>query len=123
MNSIFGGWIGVPSNFYYKSTEDIDKVNIFIRNERVKWASEHGKLLEESLILSESEQIFAFCRALLDLQSFKFYLNTITPSATFLGMYFAAQKINQTQNLYGRLFLVRVSSFLLLLFNFNFCES
>lgn len=107
MYSVYGGWIGVPSNYYYKSAEDIDKVNIYIRNEKVKWNSEHGKMLEESLILSESEQIFAFCRSLMDLQSYKLYWKTITPSAVFLSIYFAGQKINQGENLYGRRFMVR----------------
>lgn len=108
MYSIYGAWIGVPSNFYYKSTKDIDKDNICIRNNPMtNWNTEHGKMLEQSLLFSESEQIFAFCQALLDLQSMKIYLNSFTPSAIFLNIYFAAQKINQGQHLYGRLFLVR----------------
>lgn len=107
MHSIYGAWIAVPSNFYYKSTKDIDKANICIRNAPMtNWNSEHGKLLEQSLVLSESEQIFAFCQVLLDLQSLKLYMKSLTPSAIFLAIYFAAQKINQTQHLYGRFFLV-----------------
>lgn len=100
----------MPSNFYYKSVADIDRANIHIRHESVKWGSDHGKLLEESLILTDAEQVFDFCRVLMDLQGYKLYLNTIAPSGVWLAVYLAAQKINQTQNLYGRPALVRTAA-------------
>lgn len=110
LNTIFGGWIGVPSNFYYKSVENIDRANIHVRSSPVQWNTESGKLLEKSLILSEPEQQFAFCRALLNLQGYKLFVNTLVPSSAFFAIYIAGKQINQKQNLYGRLFLVRTTS-------------
>lgn len=85
----------------------------------VKWNGEHGKLLEESLVLSDSEQVFAFCRALLNLQSYKLYFNSIMPTTIFLATYYAGQRINQHQNLYVRPFLVRTHFVLIYIKSFK----
>lgn len=94
--------MGLPWNYSYDTVENIEKQDIRFRNEEIKWNTEQGKLLEESLILSEDEQIFGIFKSILQLQTHRVLLNSIYPSATFIFVYGVGNVINQRLNLYAR---------------------
>lgn len=102
MSSNYFGWVGVPSNYLYETPDDIDKENIRIGQNVVKWNSEDGALLEQAIILTNEEQLFAFCNAVYELNSNKLYYDNLTPSAILLALYAGGVLTNQKQNLYIR---------------------
>lgn len=98
----YGGYIGLPSNYTYKSVNYVDKTNIYIRSEPVDWNSSAGESLAQSLVLNESEQAFGISRAILELQSDKLLLNTILPSLSLTAMYLTAKRLNVTLDLFNK---------------------
>lgn len=119
MKSTNRAWIGIPTNYFYKTTNDVDTRNIFIRSEPVKWHTEYGKQLKQSLILTEDEQIFSFCRAILELKTFKVLINSLIPSFTLMAMYGIGNRINAKLNLYARPFSVNQKNILFLILKLN----
>ena len=101
-----GAILGVPVNYNYADTNDINRAEILLRNEMINWSSENGKLLEKSLVLTEDEQIFSMARAILELHTHKILLNALYPCAASVATYTIANVVNQRLNLYARPFSV-----------------
>lgn len=97
---IYGGRLGLPTNYFCKTIQDVDTQDIVIDDKPINWNSVHGKQLLESLILTEDEQIFAFCRSIFVLQSAKVLVNSIIPPATMMTIYKVGQILNEKQTLY-----------------------
>lgn len=110
MNSNYGGWIGIPINYLYNSTRDIDRFNIKLRTESIDWSSDHGKLLEKSIVLTEDEKMFGILRSILELQNYNHIHTTLVPSATVFGLYVSAQTLNNRYNLFKLPQVVRFES-------------
>ncbi|XP_037949768.1 transmembrane protein 177-like [Teleopsis dalmanni] len=98
----FGSEFGIPVNYSYASPNDIKRSEIRFRDKEINWNSESGKLLEESIVLTEQEQIFSFCKSILQLQTHKILMNSIFPSITFIGMYAVGNYVNLRNNFYAR---------------------
>lgn len=108
MNSTYGGWIGIPINYLYDSTRDIDRMNIKLRTESIDWSSDHGRLLERSIVLTEDEKMFGLLRSILELQNYNHIHTTLVPSATIFGLYVSAQTLNNKYNLFKLPQVVRI---------------
>ncbi|CAG0896034.1 unnamed protein product [Darwinula stevensoni] len=54
-----GAFIGLPVNFAYTSTADVDTFNIKVLNKTVAWETASGAALRSSLILSTAAQHYA----------------------------------------------------------------
>jgi len=104
----FGCALGIPTNFNYDSPKDINKQQVRFRNELIPWSSENGKLLEESLVLTENEKLFAICKSILQLDTHRVLMNSIFPSLTFIFVYSVGIRLNQKLNLYARPLQVRM---------------
>lgn len=89
-----GAWIGVPFNYFYKSTDDIDKSKIQINGKPIDWDSNDGTLLESSLVLTVKEQLFVFCRSLLELDFFKHLYST----SIWAGAWIVARSMAEHNN-------------------------
>lgn len=100
LRSKYCGWVGVPVNYTYRRFDDIDKAEILLCLEKIKWSSEPGKLLEKSLVLTEDEQIFSFSKALLEMQSWKMGWNALTPTISLLSVYGITTSLNSRYNLF-----------------------
>lgn len=106
--SIFHGWVGVPANYFYKTADDIDKQKLLIRNAPIEWDGSVGQQLQDSLVLTEAEQTFAFCRSLLELNSYRLYLNTLIAFSSVIATYALGQYVNEKGKLFKRPFYVSV---------------
>lgn len=104
----FGALVGIPVNFTYTSAAEIDKSDIIVRGKLVDWNSQGGMLLEQSLVLTEDEQIFGLAREILQLQNQKVLLNSLYPCGTITGCYFLASYLNSKMNFFYRPLSLRV---------------
>lgn len=102
-----GAYIGVPINYFYETKDDIDKETIQIRHQKIDWNSEQGKLLQEALVLSDHEKIFAIMKAILETDNPKIIFDSIFPVATVLFIYTLASRINASLKLLARPFMIR----------------
>uniref|UniRef100_T1P9D3 Transmembrane protein 177 n=1 Tax=Musca domestica TaxID=7370 RepID=T1P9D3_MUSDO len=103
----FGAIVGIPANFEYDSVSDIKRSEIRFRDQAIDWKSESGKYLEQALILTEEEQIFAFCKALLQAKSNYVLMNSLFPSLSFLTVYTVGSYLNSSLGLLARPFSLR----------------
>lgn len=101
MNSSYNGWIGIPTNFLYENTNDIDRYNLKIRNESIQWNTKYGELLEKSLVMSDDEKLFGIVRAILQLRNYNFVIDSLIPAACIFGFHTFAQYINRRFSLYA----------------------
>jgi len=115
LKSRYGGWVGIPINYVYNSSTDIEKGDIRVGQTPVKWNTSNGELLENSLVLTEDEQIFGISRSILELRSWKMGTELVFPVVTLLGMYSIAINVNQKFNLYAKHRAVRVGLYQLIL--------
>lgn len=104
----FGALVGIPINYTYTDPSEIDKADFIIRGKPVDWNSKGGQLFEESLVLSEDEQIFGIAREIIQLRSNKVLLNSIYPTATIFMMYTIASGLNSKLRLFYRPLSLRV---------------
>lgn len=102
LKSKHGGWVGIPVNYTYKSRSDIDKLEITLNHEPIKWDSTHGKLLQESMVLKEDEQVFGLARSILELSCWKLHLNILFAPACFAATYALSAKLNDKFQLFSR---------------------
>lgn len=91
--SKFGGLVGIPSNYTYDNTNQIERSEILLKTESVRWGSAEGQKLESALVLSEDEQVFGIAREILMANTYQPAMNVAYPSVcTFfvysLGKYF-----------------------------------
>lgn len=98
-----GALVGIPINFTYTAADEIPKGDIMLKGyEQVNWESEGGKLLQESLIFTEDEQVFGIAREMLELKTNKVLFNSVLPSGAFLMYYSITSGINHAQRLFVR---------------------
>lgn len=100
VNSTYYGWVGIPLNYLYESTLDIDRLNLKLRNEKIDWNCKYGELLEKSLVLTDDEKLFGITRTVLELRNYNHIHSTLIPFGTVFGTYVSAQALNQRLNLF-----------------------
>ncbi|XP_073828751.1 transmembrane protein 177-like [Musca autumnalis] len=110
----FGAIVGVPANFEYDSVNDIKRSEIRFRDQAIDWTSESGRFLEQALILTEEEQIFAFCKALLQAKTQYVLMNSLFPSLSFLTVYTVGSYLNSSLGLLARPFSLRLVMYTIL---------
>lgn len=98
----FGAALGIPVNYAYGSTDEIKRADIRFRDQQIDWTSDSGKLLEKAIVLTEDEQVFGLCKAILQLQTHRVLLNSIYPSLNFLMVYTIGHFLNLRLNLFAR---------------------
>lgn len=96
----FGALVGIPINYTYTDKDEIDKTNIIIRGKPVDWNSKGGKLFEESLVLTEDEQIFGITREMMQLRYNNVLLNSLYPTITLSMMYAMTTTLNSKMRLF-----------------------
>lgn len=89
-------------NYSYDSDKDIERNDIKIRNEQIKWFSENGKVLQSSIVLTEDEQVFGIAKTILEAQSYRVLLNSIYPAATLTFIYAIGHFMNFRLDLFQR---------------------
>lgn len=104
----YGALTGIPINFTYTVPADIDKADIIIRGKPIDWNSQGGKLLEESLVLKEDEQIFAITRELRQLQTNQVFLDSLYSTGTIAAYYIFTSTVNNKMNLFYRPLSLRI---------------
>jgi len=107
LKSRFGGHVGVPANYLYDKISDIERGEIRARDKEINWSSEDGKMLQNSLVLSEIEQVFAITKSIMLLKTHKLLLTSLYPPLCLLSIYGTAHYLNQKMNLYARPLMVR----------------
>ncbi|KAI9579485.1 transmembrane protein 177 [Glossina fuscipes] len=100
--SRFGVKIGIPVNYDYDSIESVKWDQIKYLNKDINWDTENGKLLKHSIVLTEGEQIFGLCKALLQAQAHGVILNSIYPTFSFIMIYTIARYLNLSLGLLAR---------------------
>ncbi len=100
--SRFGGHIGIPTNYLYDTIASIERADMRVRDKEIDWSSEDGKTLQQSLVLSEIEQVFGLARSILLIKTHKLFLNSLYPPVTLMTIYGIGQYLNQRMNLYAR---------------------
>ncbi|KAI5755436.1 hypothetical protein M8J77_016785 [Diaphorina citri] len=93
--------IGIPSNFNYKSEADINP-NVKIESKLIDWNSEEGKILKESLVLSENAQKFAIAQEVYKCDLTSFYLHLSYPALAPGLAYIVADKVHEKMELHKR---------------------
>ncbi|XP_059622343.1 transmembrane protein 177 [Phlebotomus argentipes] len=105
--SHYGALIGIPFNYFYSSEPEIDRTNVKLQTKSVNWNSEDGKLLAESLILKEDEQIYGMAHSILMTSSHQKLLNASYASGSILGVYALGYFINRKLQTLTRPFIFR----------------
>lgn len=100
MHSKFSGWIGLPLNYMYSTTQDIDRMNLKLQTKQIDWNSKYGELLEKSLVLSDDEKYFGILRSVLELRNYNYIHTTLVPGGTIFALYSSAKAINDKYNLF-----------------------
>lgn len=100
MNSTYYGWVGIPINYLYETTQDIDRLNLKLRNKSIDWNGKYGEILEKSLVLTEDEKLFGIMRTVLELRNHNHIHGTLIPTGTIFGLYVSAQALNKKLNLF-----------------------
>lgn len=100
LKSRFSAHIGIPINYLYDKISDIERSSIKAKDKEIDWSSSDGKNLQESLVLSEMEQVFGMASSILLLKTHKLLLTSLYPAICLLAMYGAGQYFNRKLNLY-----------------------
>ncbi|XP_063704986.1 uncharacterized protein LOC134834295 [Culicoides brevitarsis] len=120
--SIFGSIIGIPANFEYEKPSDIPKEEIMIKKDGrptlAKLDDETGKQLDDTMILTEDEQIFAILKEILACRTFQWPLNCLYPIIGVVSSYAMAFALNNRLHLRQRPLSLRLVMYTLVgLFN------
>lgn len=105
----YGAFTGIPVNYTYTASDDIDKADIIIRGQSVDWNSRGGKLLEEALVLTEDEQIFGLVRESFQLVNNNVYLNSFYGCGALTMYYLITTALNNNMKLFYRPLSLRLS--------------
>lgn len=92
----------MPTNYLYDTIADIERGDMRVRDKEINWSSEDGKTLQNSLVLSEIEQVFGIARSIMLIKTHKLLLTSMYPPLCLLSIYGAAQYVNRKMNLYAR---------------------
>lgn len=102
MKSRFGGHIGIPTNYTYDTIADIERGDIRTRDQPIAWSSEHGKILQNSLVLTEIEQIFGMARSILQVKTHKLLITSMYPPLCLVSMYGFGHYLNLKMKFHSR---------------------
>lgn len=102
-----GAIIGIPSNFGYDSTSDVDRAHVLVNLDQVSWGSEAGKDLLSAMVLSEEAQKFAIGREIAYAQTLYVYMNSAFPAIVIISMYAFTTNCNNRLGLFGKPFALR----------------
>lgn len=102
ISSGFGGYIGIPINYLYEKTNDVDKANLKMGRESINWNSQYGQLLEKSLVLTEDEKEFGLLKAAFELRNNNYIHRSLIPFGSICALYFLSHKVNQHMDLYQK---------------------
>lgn len=105
--SHFGAVVGIPVNYFYSSEAEIERPSIKLKTESIKWGSQEGELLANSIVLTEDEQIYGIAHSILMTHSHQRMLNGLYASGTIIGTYTLGHFLNQRMQLLARPFLLR----------------
>lgn len=128
-SSGFGGYIGIPINYLYETTNDVDKVNLKMGRESINWNSQYGQLLEKSLVLTEDEKEFGLLKAAFELRNNNYIHRSLIPFGSICALYFLSQKVNQHMDLYQKprtvcsMFMLELREFIFHVLVCLFCRS
>lgn len=100
--SSYKGWIGIPMNYLYQSKQDIDIMNLRIRDQEIDWSSEAAERFADAVILTENEQKFALVRAVCELRNYNHMHGAVVPAFTLAGLYTGSQYVNNRFNLLSK---------------------
>ncbi|XP_059046448.1 transmembrane protein 177 [Achroia grisella] len=113
-SSKFGGAIGIPVNFSYKSLVDLENHGIEVNLKKVDWSSETGKKLADALILPDKVKEFAICREILMTQNKKVFYESAYPFTCVFFVYNLAQYICRKYNFYAAPTIIRATLYSIL---------
>ncbi|KAL1464690.1 hypothetical protein WDU94_004314 [Cyamophila willieti] len=102
--------IGLPLKFAYKSPQDINP-NMKIESKFVDFNSEEGKILRESLVLSEKAQKFAMGNEVLKCDLVAYYLQLTYPTMACFAGFFLSSKGYEMLQLYKKAIQARIVFF------------
>ena len=104
--SKFGGLVGIPHNFTYDNPDHIERAEIMLKAESIKWGSNEGQMLENALVLTEDEQVFGIAREILMTNTYQPALNTVYPAVCTFFVYSVGKMFNARMGLLQRPFSV-----------------
>jgi hypothetical protein len=104
----FGANVGIPANFSYTNPNDIEKSELISRGNPIDWSSHAGKLLEESLVMKEDEQVFAIAREILYMKENNIILQSLYPAIGIFTYYSMTHNLNTKLKLLERPFPLRL---------------
>lgn len=110
MQSIYGAWIGIPVNYFYTTVDDIPKNQLLVNSNPIDWDQDSGQMLQHSLVLTDSEKLFAFCRSLFELKSYRVVVNTLIVPVVVIGTYTLGAFLNIKYKMFRRPFYVSVKA-------------
>lgn len=100
--SKFGGLVGIPSNYTYDNKDQIERSEIMLKTESIRWGSAEGQKLEHALVLAEDEQVFGIAREILMTNTYQPALNTVYPTICTFFMYSMGKYFNLKMQLLNR---------------------
>lgn len=89
-------------NYLYEKISDIERPDIRVRSKEVEWSSEHGKILQDSLVLTDTEQVFGIARSILMVKTHKVSIESFYPPICLMFIYGVGYYINEKMRLHGR---------------------
>lgn len=91
---------------------------MLVNSQTIDWDKSSGQLLQDSLVLTDSEKSFAFYRALFELKTYRNIVNTMIASFGVIGAYGLGSFVNTKLRMFRRPFYVSFK----LIVNQNFCK-
>lgn len=111
LKSRYGGYIGIPTNYLYDRISEIERSGIRYKDKEINWSSKDGESLQNSLVLSEIEQVFGIARAIMQIKTHKLLLTSLYSPICLVSMYGTAHYFNKRMNLYARPLMVSWKKF------------
>jgi len=90
-----GALIGLPSTFYYRTVDDIERHTILVGQEMVDWDSSAGEELQNALLLSDKAKAFVIARELFRAKSFTVHMDTFLQISCLLLAYYSGAWLNR----------------------------
>lgn len=75
-------------------------MNIKLRTDAIRWDSEAGGKLEQSLLLTEDEKLFGILRTALELRNYNYIHSAVLPAITVFGVYSTAPIVYKKYNIF-----------------------
>lgn len=101
--SRWGGFVGIPVNFQYQSTEDVEREKITLNNQTIDWSSPAGRQLVDAMVLSERARQYAIARELFYLRTYHAHIQGLLVGVSFFMAYWMGAAANALYGLRRRL--------------------